>query len=110
MFQGLIPSIAQSTTNSEVASGCPVMEKLQEFEWGAAHKVLRWTTLLNAVNLTISRLKKVCADTHVGNREKRNEKGGQYWVNAVGGMQKKVNSVKKCKKTRCWSGFWGNTG
>ena len=105
MFQGLIPSIAQSTTNNEVAGGCPVMEKLQEFEWGAAHKVLRWTTLLNAVNLTISRLKKVCADTHVGNREKRNGKGGQYWVNAVGGMQKKVNCVNKCKKPAVGAGF-----
>jgi hypothetical protein len=101
----LIPSIAKSAMNSEVSGGHPVMENLQEFDQGAAHKGLHRTTLLNAVNLNISRLNKVCADTHVGNREKRNEKGGQYWVNALGGMLKKVNCVNKCKKPAAGAGL-----
>ncbi|MDP3272271.1 hypothetical protein [Limnobacter sp.] len=105
MLQRFIPSIAKGTMNGQVGSGHPLMENLQEFDEGAAHKVLHWTTLLNAVNLNISRLEKVCADTHVSNREKRNGKGGQYWVNALGGMQQKVNSVNKCKKPATRAGF-----
>jgi hypothetical protein len=105
MLERFIPAIAKSAMNDEVSIGYPVVENVQKFDWGAAHKVLRWTTLLNAVNLNISRLRKVCADTHETNREKRNGKGGQYWVNALWGMQQKVNCVNKCKKTRCRSGF-----
>jgi hypothetical protein len=105
MLQRFIPAIAKSAMNGEVSIGYPVVENLQKFDWGAAHKVLRWTTLLNAVNLNISRLREVCADTHVSNREKRNGKGGQYWVNALGGMQQKVNCVNKCKKPAAGAGF-----
>ncbi|KYP11855.1 MAG: hypothetical protein A0129_05415 [Limnobacter sp. CACIAM 66H1] len=105
MLERLIPSIAKGAMHGKVSSGYPLMENLQEFDEGAAHKVLRWTTLLNAVNLNISRLEKVCADTHVSNREKRNGKGGQYWVNALGGMQQKVNCVNKCKKPATGAGF-----
>lgn len=109
MLKGLVPSIGKSAMNREVARCYPTMENLQKFNWSAAHQVPRWTTLLNAMNLYISRLMKVCADTHVLNREKRNGKGGQYWVNAFGGMQEKVNCVNKCKKTHYWSGFRGST-
>ena len=108
MLKGLVPSIGKSAMNREVARCYPAMEKLQEIDWVATHQVLQWSTLLNAVNLNISRLMKVCADTHIDNREKRNGKGGQYLVNAFGGMQEKVNCVNKCKKTHYWSGFRGN--
>jgi hypothetical protein len=97
--------MGQGVSDNQVGARGPVMEYLQKLNEGAAHQVLQWTVLLNAVNLNISRLNKFCAYTHDVDKEKRNGKRGQYRVNAYWGMQEKVNCANKCKKPAAGAGF-----